>query len=260
MKLVSIILPYFNKRSFISKTLQSLSNQTYKNFEVIIIYDQENLEDFNYISNLISSDNRFFLYRNKKNLGVSHSRNLGINYSRGEYICFLDSDDLWESNKIEAQYKFMMDNNLLFSHTSYKIINKSDKIIGIMKAKANILYDDLIKSCDIGLSTVMFHNSIKNKMYFPTIKTKEDYALWLKLSKEIKIIGFSKNIVSWRKVRGSLSDSIIKSLINGFIVYNTYERKAFYLSILYLFRLSFYSFIKKIKQKIEMRNFSKINI
>ena len=64
---------------------------------------------------------------------------MGINYSRGEYICFLDSDDLWESNKIEAQYKFMMDNNLLFSHTSYKIINESDKIIGIMKAKANIL-------------------------------------------------------------------------------------------------------------------------
>ena len=60
MKLVSIILPYFNKRSFICKTLQSLSNQTYKNFEVIIIYDQENLDDFNYISNLISTDNRFF--------------------------------------------------------------------------------------------------------------------------------------------------------------------------------------------------------
>jgi len=260
MKLVSIILPYFNKRSFISKTLQSLSNQTYKNFEVIIIYDQENLDDFHYISNLISPDNRFFLYRNEKNLGVSLSRNLGTNYSRGEYICFLDSDDLWESNKIEAQYKFMMDNNLLFSHTSYKIINESDKIIGIMKAKENILYDDLIKSCDIGLSTVMFHNSIKDKMYFPTIKTKEDYALWLKLSKEIKIIGFSKNIVSWRKVRGSLSDSIIKSVINGFVVYNTYEHKSLYLSILYLFRLSFYSFIKKIKQKIEMRNFSKINI
>ena len=259
MPLVSVILTYFNKRFFISKTLQTLLNQTYKNFEVIIVYDQEDLNDFYYISNLINSDKRFFLYKNKKNIGAGLSRNLGLNYAKGEYICFLDCDDLWEFNKIETQYNFMVKNNLLFSHTSYKIINSSDKIIGVMKVKDKILYDDLIKSCDIGLSTVMFHNSIKNKIFFPTIKTKEDYVLWLRLSKEIKIIGLDKTIVAWRKAKGSLSSSILTSLINGFVVYNTYERKSFYYSILYLFHLCFYSFIKKIKQKNEIINFKNKN-
>ena len=115
--------------------------------------------------------------------------------------------------------------------------DSSDKIIGVMKVKDKILYDDLIKSCDIGLSTVMFHRSIKNKIFFPTIKTKEDYVLWLRLSKEIKIIGLDKTIVAWRKAKGSLSSSILTSLINGFVVYNTYERKSFYYSILYVGQL-----------------------
>ena len=131
--LVSIILTYFNKRAFISKTLQTLKNQTYSNFEAIIIYDQEDLTDFNYIGHLINSDSRFFLHNNNKNYGVSFSRNLGINYSKGKYICFLDCDDLWDPNKIEIQYKFMVEKNLLFSHTSYKIINESELIINLVR-------------------------------------------------------------------------------------------------------------------------------
>ena len=257
MHLISIILTYFNKRNFISKTIKSLLDQTYKNFEVIIIYDQEDLEDYAYISNLINSDNRFFIYKNKKNLGVGPSRNLGINYAKGEYICFLDSDDLWDKKKVELQYKFMLTNNLLFSHTSYKIINITDKIVGMMRIKERIFYEDLIKSCDIGLSTVMFHYSIKNKMYFSRIKTKEDYVLWLKLSKEIKIIGLDSCVVSWRKTARSLSSSIGTSLMNSFFVYNKYENKSFFMSILYVFRLSFNFLIKKIKQKIELINFNK---
>ena len=252
--LVSIILTYFNKRAFISQTLQTLKNQTYNNFEAIIIYDQEDLTDFNYIHHLINSDSRFFLYNNKKNYGVGFSRNQGINYSKGKYICFLDCDDLWDPNKIEIQYKFMVEKNLLFSHTSYKIINESDKIIGVMRSKEKTSYNDLIKSCDIGLSTVMFHESIKKNMQFPSIKTKEDYVLWLQLSKEYQIIGLDKKIVSWRKTKGSLSDSIFRSMMSGFIVYNTYEKKPVIISIFYLLRLCFYFFLKKIFQKIELLN------
>ena len=94
----------------------------------------------------------------------------------------------------------MEKNNYMISHTDYEIINKTDKLIGRMPIKKILDYKDLIYSCDIGLSTVMVSSKIKSIIKFPDITTKEDYILWLRLSKKFKIYGIQKNLTSWRKV------------------------------------------------------------
>ena len=105
MYLISVIVPYFKKKKFIKKTIDSILSQTYKNLEIIIVYDDTNHADLRFINDIKETDNRIKLIINKKNIGVGLSRNKGINMSKGKYISFLDSDDLWKKNKIKKTTK-----------------------------------------------------------------------------------------------------------------------------------------------------------
>ena len=141
--------------------------------------------------------------------------------------------------------------NLNFSHTSYDIINEKNKIIGDFKVNENLTYNDLLKSCDIGLSTVIIKKSLLINNKFNSFKTKEDYSLWLKLSKKgIKIGGLNIKLSNWRKVKNSLSESIVQKLFDGFKVYYISEKKGFLASLFFVFRLSLYSIRKKINISI----------
>ena len=245
MKLVSVIIPYFKKKKYIADTLSSVLNQSYNNLEIIIIYDDPEKEDFEYLSNLISHDKRIKLIFNDKNLGAGISRNIGIEESKGNYIAFIDADDQWIKNKIEEQLSFMISGNIDFSHTSYKIIDEENKYISSRKAKNFFHIKDLIKSCDIGLSTVMFKKEILKSNRFPDLRTKEDFVLWLKLISEgISIYGLDKDLVLWRKVKNSLSSSTIQKIFDGFKVYNYYMKFNFFKSFYYLICLGL-NFLKK---------------
>ena len=123
MKLVSVIVPYFKKRIYIKNTIKSILNQTYKKFEIIIIYDDSDLTDLEYIKKIKSLDKRIRIIINKNNKGAGYSRNIGIKNSKGSLIAFLDSDDLWKKNKLKKQLNFMKINNLLISSTTYSIFN-----------------------------------------------------------------------------------------------------------------------------------------
>ena len=129
MKLVSIIIPYFKKKKYIADTINSILNQTYKNFEIIIVYDDPEKKDLEYIKKLISTDNRVKLIVNEKNLGAGISRNIGIDISAGTFIAFIDADDMWERTKLEEQIKFMESQNINFCHTTYKIINEKNQFL-----------------------------------------------------------------------------------------------------------------------------------
>ena len=178
MNLVSIIIPYYKKKKYIKKTINSIINQTYQNLEIIIIYDDPNTNDLDFIKYLKNLDSRIKLIINVKNIGAGLSRNKGIQIAKGKFIAFLDADDLWKRNKIETQLNYMKKNKLKISHTSYKIIDKKNKIIGKRKAKNFNSYTELLKSCDIGLSTVMIEKNILSKKYqFVELKTKEDFVL-----------------------------------------------------------------------------------
>ena len=244
MSLISIIIPYYKKKRYIEQTLDSVLKQKHRYLEILIIYDDEDLKDLIFLKRLQRKDKRIRLIINKKNIGVGLSRNKAIKLSKGKYIAFLDSDDLWKKNKLDNQLKFMKKNNYLISHTNYEIINEKNKKVGIMKIDKELGYKNLIYSCDIGLSTVMVNSKIKNMIRFPKLKTKEDYVLWLKLSRKYKIYGLQKNLVFWRKNKNPFSYTIQK-IKDAFIVYSKFEKFNKVKTLLHVFLLST-NFIKKI--------------
>jgi teichuronic acid biosynthesis glycosyltransferase TuaG len=246
MILVSVVIPYFKKKKFFKKTLQSVVKQTYKNLEIIIIYDDLDQEELFFIKELISFDSRIKLLINKKNLGAGISRNKGIKFSKGEFIAFIDADDIWKPNKIEKQLQFMIKNKLSITHTNYRIVDKNGKNKNIRYAKNFDNINSLLKSCDIGLSTVMIKKSLLLKNKFQKIKTKEDFVLWLQIIKSSKIIGLNYTLSSWRKSKRSLSSSIVQKLCDGFIVYNKYMKFNYMKSLIYLFILSFNFLLKNL--------------
>ena len=238
MKLISIIIPYYKKKRYIKLTLQSILRQKYKNFEILIIYDDADTEDLLFIKKLKKKDKRIKLIINKKNIGAGMSRNKGVRLSKGEYLAFVDSDDLWHPEKLKLQLSYMIKNKISISHTSYKIIDTNNSKIGYRHAN-NIEYKDLIKSCDIGLSTVMIKKKILKNNHFGNLKTKEDYILWLKLSKKNFIFHpIKKPLTSWRYSKDSLSSSTIQKLFDGYYVYRNFLKFSVFYSLYSLCVLS----------------------
>ena len=123
------------------------------------------------------------IYINKTNHGAGGARNYGIKRSRGEFLAFLDSDDIWKKNKLKKQIEFMKKKKIFASHTSYKIIDENNINIGSRNTSFLIKFDNLKFSCDIGLSTVVLRKKKNMKYEFANLKTKEDYVMWLNLTK-----------------------------------------------------------------------------
>ena len=248
MNLVSVIIPYYKKKEYITSSINSVLKQSYKNLELIIIYDDSNHEDLIILKNLKKKDKRIKIFINKKNIGAGLSRNKGIKLSKGNFIAFLDSDDLWLPNKLKKQIFFMKQRKIKISHTSYYIINYKNKIIGQRKAK-DLSHKQLLKSCDIGLSTIILDKRlIKNNTKFASIKTKEDYVLWLKITlNEKKIYALLNNLTKWRKLDNSLSSSKFQKIKDGYLVYRKYMKFGQIKSFFYLGLLSINFLLKTIK-------------
>ena len=247
MDLVSVIIPYYKKRNFIKETIISVIKQSYDYLEIIIIYDDTNLNDLEFLKETSKLDNRIKIINNNKRLGAGPSRNKGIEQSNGKYIAFIDADDTWLSDKLKDQIAFMKKNNYQISHTSYYIIDEKKKIIGQRKARDLLSINEILKSCDIGLSTVVIEKKIikKTNTKFPQLVTKEDFVFWLTLlKKNYKFYAYDSNLTNWTDSRNSLSSSVIQKLFDGYKVYNHYMNFNVIKSIYYLICLSL-NYLKK---------------
>ena len=242
--IVSIIIPYYKKIEYFKKTYLSVLNQNFKNFEIIIIYDDENLNDLTKLKKIIKKKKNVKIIINKKNLGAGQSRNKGIAVAKGDFLAFIDSDDVWKKNKLTQQIKFMKKNNYFLTHTSYNIINNKNNILSKRRAATKLNYKNLLESCDIGLSTVMINKKKIKKIKFGYTKTKEDYSLWLKLTKNIPFYGLNQNLTYWTKSNNSLSNSTFQKLIDAFRIYYFQEKFSIMSSIIRTFLLSL-NFINK---------------
>ena len=246
MDLVSVIIPYYKKRKFISETIDSALNQSYKNLEIIIIYDDYNKTDLDFIRKIAKKDNRIKIIENSVKMGAGISRNIGMFESKGKYIAFLDADDIWHIDKLKKQVNFMNEHNYYISHTSYSIINENKIILGKRIAKNFIKLPELLKSCDIGTSTVvLYKNLISQNVKFASLSTKEDFVLWLRILKNnVSIYGLNEDLTLWTKSKSSLSSSTLQKIIDGFRVYYTYMNFGFIKSVYYLILLSV-NYLKK---------------
>ena len=239
MSLVSIILPYYKKINYIANTLNSILNQTYQNFEIILVYDDTKLDDLLLIEHDFKNNPKIKVIKNARNLGAGISRNIGIKHSKGEIIAFIDADDLWLPNKLEKQTNFMKENNFQFTFCDYEKRVSNNKVIKVISPKKVLDYNDLLKSNDIGLSTVQINKNIISDDLFPSLKTKEDFAAWLKITKKkINAYNFSENLVIWNKVNDSLSSNFFQKIFDGFKVYKDYEKFSLFKSLYFLFILS----------------------
>lgn len=242
---VSVIIPFYNDYDFFERSLRSVYNQTYQNFEIIIVNDGSSRLATDKIKSLLEKKNKCKLINHTFNQGASAARNTGIQNSIGDYIAFLDSDDEWLPNKLELQINLIKKYNIECLHGSYGSYSEEGKFLGLSIAR-NLSYKQLLNSCDIGLSTAIISKNICKDICFENISTKEDYVFWLMVTKKIKIIYGNEEIVTKYRVRkNSLSSSLLIKFKNAYIVYNKFEKQNFIKTIFSVFNLSVHWIFKQ---------------
>jgi glycosyltransferase involved in cell wall biosynthesis len=245
--LVSIITPTYNSEKFISATIQSVQNQTYSNWELIIIDDCSTDSTVEIINNKIKSDSRIKLHSITENKGTGVARNHGITTSKGSYISFLDSDDLWKPNKLERQLDFMKENNLAFTFSFYECIDESGDSLNIRK-EAPILttYNKLFFCNYIGNSTAIYNATIFGKIPINQIRKRQDWMLWLTIVKKIKLAQPVPEVLAYYRVRkNSISSSKMELLKFNFNVYYKFHRMNYFASLACLMMFVFTQFFIK---------------
>lgn len=235
--LVSIITPLYNSEKFIEETIESVLKQTYSNWEMIIVDDCSTDLGLSIVKKYSEKDSRIKYIRMKKNSGAAFCRNKAIKLSKGEFIAFLDSDDLWLERKLEKQVKFMKENNYSISFHEYSQVdevgNLNNKII--KNPKTPVTYKSYLLTNPIGCLSGMY--SVKNigKQYMPQLKNREDTAFWLKLLKiEKNIYGLNENLALYRVRKNSLSSKKIKLIKYHWILYREIEKMSIMKSLFYL--------------------------
>ncbi|GAA6323819.1 glycosyltransferase family 2 protein [Fusobacterium ulcerans] len=233
--LVSIITPLYNSEKYIGKTIESVLNQTYKNWEMLIIDDCSKDNGVKIVNNYILKDKRIKLFRNEKNEGVSFSRNRAIDLSQGKYIAFLDSDDLWKKEKLEKQISFMEKNNIALSYTGYEKINMDGSLRSEIKVPAKLDYKELLKNCLINCISGVYRK--KKFEVFRFKKTKvEDYVFWLEIFKQIDYAyGIQESLAYYRVSNNSRSSNKLDIVRFHWKIYREYEKLNFFKAVYYYF-------------------------
>lgn len=251
--LVSIITPLYNSEKFIKETLESVLNQTYKNWEMIIVDDCSSDRSVEIVEKYQQKDERIKLLKNKKNLGGAGARNRGIESARGKYIAFLDSDDLWKNNKLEKQIIFMEKNNVLFSYSNYERIGENGERLNIYSKIINkITYKELLYQNIIGCLTAVYNVEKLGKIFMPNIRTGQDYALWLEILKKAEIAyGINENLAYYRVRKGSLSKNKVRKIKNLYKMYRVYNNQSQIKSIIYLLTNTISRYFNFKMQKME---------
>jgi glycosyltransferase involved in cell wall biosynthesis len=245
--IVSIITPSYNSEKFIKDTIGSVLSQTYKNWEMIIV-DDVSLDNSNeIIEEYCKKDSRIKLIKLAKNSGPAVARNRAIQEAKGRYIAFLDADDLWMSEKLEKQIKFMTDNDLAFTYSSYGLIDEYGNDLGSFRTKESITYYDMLKTCSVGCLTAIYDTNKIGKVYMPNILKRQDYGLWLKILKEIgSTKGILEPLATYRILENSVSSNKIKAASYQWKIYREVEELNIFQSIYYFIQYAYYG-IRKYK-------------
>lgn len=177
--MISIITPAYNAESFIRETIESVQKQTYKDWELIIIDDCST--DFTYVvaKEYAEKDPRIKVIKAPKNGGVAAARNIGLENVSGDFIAFLDSDDLWKPEKLEKQLAFMKEKDCVISYTDFQKFNTSDGSLGkVMRCPKRMRANDILKNTAIGCLTVMVDKKQAGEFRMPPLNHTEDNCTW----------------------------------------------------------------------------------
>lgn len=250
--LISVITPTYNSEKFIRDSIESVLNQTYSNWEMIIVDDASKDKTVEVIHTYIEKDDRIKLIQLKENSGSAISRNTAMDNANGRYIAFLDSDDLWLPKKLEIQVRFMMEQNIAFSYTRYRRIKvNGEKTNGVSKYSPVIHYEQLMKQCIIGCLTVMLDMEKVGDERMINIRTRQDYAMWLSLMKKgFPAYGIPQVLSHYRLVPTSISSNKMKAARKNWELYRHIEGHHLVKSMWYFVNYAINSVVQVIKFKI----------
>lgn len=215
-------MPAYNSEKFIRQAVQSVLEQTYTNYELIIVEDCSTDNTLSILNEYSLKDKRINLLTNEKNSGVSHSRNRAMSIAKGDYIAFLDSDDIWDKQKLQKQVDFVKNNpDATFVFTASSFINENDKPINhILHVPDRISFYGLLKQNIISCSCVFIKRSIIQNIKMPNDKMHEDFATWLTILKSQKYAyGIDEPLLIYRLSSNSKSSNKIKAALMTWRVY-----------------------------------------
>lgn len=224
MPQVSIILPVYNSERYLYRTISSILQQSMQDFELIAIDDCSTDNSAQLLLSYAKDDSRIHVITNSKNIGVAEVRNKGIALAQGQYICFIDSDDTWQNDKLEQQLAFMRQNNSDFSCTAYAMIDDEGHfIINRMIAKQQILLEDLLKENYICCSTAMIKTEVIKQHKMNGNYAHEDYVFWLALLQNgAKGMVLDEVLTRYRLVQTGRSANKAKAAQGRWVVYRQY--------------------------------------
>ena len=222
--MISVITPVYNAEKYIKETIESVLNQTYKDIELILVDDCSTDGSVEIIKSY--KDSRIRLISQETNKGAWAARNRGIDEAKGRYIAYIDSDDLWDLEKLSRELAFMEENNAAFTFTGYEFANEEGVGTGaIVKVPFKINFKRALYNTNIFTSTVMFDTKKvpKDLLYMPHIKSEDTATWWNILKAGYEAYGLNENLVKYRRIAGSLSSDKVEALRR---IWNLYRKVA----------------------------------
>lgn len=213
--LVSIIMPSYNCERYLEAAIRSVQAQTYKHWEIVFVDDCSTDNTWEVVSRLQKEDSRIKLIQNEVNKGAAVSRNNATRVARGKWIAFLDSDDIWEPDKLEKQTKFMIDNKYSFSYTRYAEMDDNGNDTGIyVTGPGRITKAGMYAFCWPGCLTVMYDALAVGVIQIEDIKKNNDYAMWLKVCQKADCYLLDECLAKYRRGRvGSVSSHSVFTMM-----------------------------------------------
>lgn len=263
-KLVSIIMPTYNSEDYVGESIRSVQQQTYENWELIIADDLSSDSTVKLVESFAENDSRIKLIKSDRNLGPAGARNIAIDAAQGEYIAFLDSDDIWYPQKLQKQISFMEENGYKFSYTSYEEINGIGKPIGVVvHAPKKADYKKMLYCGNpIGNSTVLYSAEKLGKFYVPEIRKRNDFALWLRIMHECDMAyGVNEVLTKYRKHSGTVSSTRRLELMKyHWMLYRNIENMSILKSVAAMVSLTVIKSFNAVFEGLQrLRNNKKIN-
>lgn len=248
-------MPAYNCVDYISESIKSVQNQSYRNWELIVADDNSTDGTVDTVRSVAADDNRIHLLETNINLGPAAARNRAINAAQGDYIAFLDSDDIWYPDKLSRQISFMEQTGYDFTYTAYEKINERSEKMGIVvSAPKSVNYSSMLYRGDpIGNLTVVYDATKLGKFYVPDIKKRNDFALWLKIMHDCdRAYGLDEVLASYRVRAGSVSSTRKSKLIKYYWeLYRDIERLSNIKSSAAIASLVFFKSIRQTDERIQ---------
>ena len=243
---VSVVMPAYNAEKYIEESITSVINQTYTNWELIVIDDGSKDNTAEIVKQFAEKDKRITLYLNEKNMGVAKTRNRGFDMAKGEYIALLDSDDIWLPEKLEKQLKLAEETDAEIIYCSYELISETGEKTGkdfIVSPCTD--FCEMLTKCMFSCSTNIFKSEIFKNYRFSNNYYHEDYVLWLELLKNGKIAaGCTEVLAKYRQIKGSRASNKLNAAKNRWIIYRKYLKLPLVKTCIFIAKYAYYGAIK----------------